>query len=208
MGKRPQRPEFQRSGRHFDNPEDIVGSQVGWLQIAAFSRKVPSGNRNTYYYKCLCSCGQEVELTRWKIITKHTGSCGCRKTRSRSDNPSWRGHDEISSKFWSGNLARAKKKGLDFTLSIEEAWQVFQDQGARCALSGLPLVMVDQWDNKDRKYAGTRTASLDRIDNSRGYALDNVHWVHKDINRMKSDFEVEDFVRLCRCIAGHREGKL
>jgi len=173
----------------------------------AFSRKVPRGNRNTYYYKCLCSCGQEVELTRWKIITKHTGSCGCRKTRSGADNPSWKGHEEISSKFWSNNSARAKKKGMDFTLSIEEAWGIFQEQGARCALSGLPLVMVDQWDRKTRKYTGTRTASLDRIDNTRGYVAGNVHWVHKNINRMKSDFGVAEFIRLCQCVARTQESE-
>lgn len=204
MSQRPKRPEFQRNGRHFDNPEDLVGSQVGWLRVVAFTRKVPKGSRNTYYYKCLCACGQEVELTRWKLITKHTGSCGCRKNRKGANAPSWRGYEEIGSKFWSDIATRARKKELEFTLSIEEAWQLFQGQGARCALSGLPLTMTDQWDNKARKYVGTRTASLDRIDNTKGYTLENVHWVHKDINQMKSDLTVGDFIRYCRHVAGHQ----
>jgi hypothetical protein len=45
------------------------------------------------------------------------------------------------------------------------------------------------------------TASLDRIDSSKGYCEDNVQWVHKDINRMKNTFDQDYFISLCKLIA-------
>ena len=44
-------------------------------------------------------------------------------------------------------------------------------------------------------------AYLDRRDNTRGYEADNVQWVHRDINRMKSDFAEDYFRRLCAAVA-------
>ena len=44
------------------------------------------------------------------------------------------------------------------------------------------------------------TASLDRIDNTKGYTQDNVQWVHKDINRIKSDLSQEYFLTLCKTV--------
>lgn len=45
------------------------------------------------------------------------------------------------------------------------------------------------------------TASLDRIDGARGYVEGNVWWVHKDVNVMKMDLEVDYFVDLREGIA-------
>lgn len=41
------------------------------------------------------------------------------------------------------------------------------------------------------------TASLDRIDNTKGYLEDNVQFVHKDINRMKWAHSQQYFIELC-----------
>lgn len=206
MGSRPKRREFWRHGRHFDDPKDIVGQTFGELDVVEFLRKEPGREQNTYYYECQCRCGASVETTRWKLITGHTKSCGCRKKRAGRANPSWTGCGEISGKFWSDNRARAAKKGSAFDITIEEAWTLFEDQEGCCALSGVPLVMRDVWDNANRRYQGTRTASLDRIDNNQGYIVGNVRWVHKDVNRMKSDMPEKDFLRWCAAIAAHQQG--
>ena len=48
------------------------------------------------------------------------------------------------------------------------------------------------------------TASLDRIDSSKGYTKDNVQWVHKDINYIKRDLSDSEFITLCKKVATHR----
>jgi len=49
-------------------------------------------------------------------------------------------------------------------------------------------------------------ASLDRIDNSKGYHLNNVQWVHKDVNRMKWIFEQDYFIKLCNKVSEYNGG--
>ena len=51
------------------------------------------------------------------------------------------------------------------------------------------------------KSTGIRTASLDRIDSSKGYVPGNIQWVHKDVNWMKGSFTQEYFVNICKKIS-------
>ena len=50
-----------------------------------------------------------------------------------------------------------------------------------------------------------QTASLDRIDSTKGYSKDNIQWVHKDINCMKMDFSQQYFIDLCVKVAKNVE---
>ncbi|MGW4243051.1 hypothetical protein [Nocardia sp. NPDC004722] len=50
-------------------------------------------------------------------------------------------------------------------------------------------------------YKSETTASLDRIDSSVGYAPNNIQWVHKSVNRMKSDFGEAEFISICQAVS-------
>lgn len=50
------------------------------------------------------------------------------------------------------------------------------------------------------------TASLDRIDNSKGYEEGNIQWVHKDVNFMKRTYSQEYFIKLCTLISENCSG--
>jgi hypothetical protein len=56
---------------------------------------------------------------------------------------------------------------------------------------------------KEHKYSATSkvTASLDRIDSSKGYVEGNVQWVHKRINIMKNDLSDSEFIEWCRVVS-------
>jgi hypothetical protein len=54
---------------------------------------------------------------------------------------------------------------------------------------------------KEHKEERLTTASLDRIDSSKGYVIDNVQWLHRDINMMKQRFSQEYFINICKHIA-------
>jgi len=187
------------SRRQFKGPEDIVGHRFGRLTVVAYLRREPYKKRYDYYYRCLCSCGGEVEAKRSNLITSHTGSCGCLRKRRGPASPSWGGHGEISGRIWSAIRKHAEARKLAFDLTIEEAWELFEEQGGLCALTGLPL--------SQRPSSGgaptAESASLDRIDNTRGYSPDNVQWVLKDINWMKGTFTQDRFLELCRAVAQH-----
>jgi len=46
----------------------------------------------------------------------------------------------------------------------------------------------------------SKTASLDRIDNNLGYTINNIQWVHKDINRIKREYDQNVFLTYVKYI--------
>ncbi|WP_460223720.1 hypothetical protein, partial [Bacillus cereus] len=84
-----------------------------------------------------------------------------------------------------------------FELSIKYIEDLLEKQKFKCAFSGQLLTISSLYRDK------TTTASLDRIDNTKGYIKGNVHWVHKDVNRMKWAFDVDYFIKMCQDISKH-----
>jgi len=60
--------------------------------------------------------------------------------------------------------------------------------------------------NNDKYYL--QTASLDRIDSSKGYVLDNVQWVHKRVNFLKRDYSEKELLFWCNAISEKSACKL
>lgn len=96
--------------------------------------------------------------------------------------------------YWRHIVAGASSRGLKVGVTKDDVWLLFQQQGGRCALSGVPIVMGP---------VGTMTASLDRKDSSQGYVAGNLQWVHKAVNRMKGTLSDVEFTSWCRAIAVH-----
>jgi len=98
---------------------------------------------------------------------------------------------------------KAKERNYEFNVSSEELWELFEKQEGRCALSGEPITLsttIDKNHNLDRT---NHTASLDRINNSKGYTIDNVQWVHKTVNLMRRQYTQEEYVSWCKKVAEH-----
>lgn len=144
---------------------------------------------------CKCECGNFKTILQTHLIQGNTKSCGCLSRVSGSEHKDWSGFGEISGNFWSSiKRKRRHSKDREFSISIQQAWELFLKQDRKCALSGQILYFEDHQRSK-------RTASLDRIDSSKGYVIDNVQWVHKDINRMKNIYSNEYFIQTCKLIA-------
>ena len=109
-----------------------------------------------------------------------------------------RTHHEITGKYWANLKHGAKARNLVFNITIDYAWQLFLDQNRKCALSGLDLVFYQP----GNKFTDT-TASLDRIDSSKGYIIGNIQWVYKKINYLKMNMPQEEFIQLCKLVANH-----
>lgn len=152
-----------------------------------------------------CECGKTIEALATRVKSGHKNSCGClhddvAKSYRMDKNPSWTGYKEIRGAYWSSLQRGAKDRNLEFSITIEYAWEIYESQNKLCKLSGLPLSL--EFRDTDKK---EKTASLDRIDSKKGYIKGNVQWIHKTINYMKMDLEQEEFIRLCRLIGEHNE---
>ena len=147
-------------------------------------------------WKCLCDCGNVFERPARVLIVYKNNSCeDCAPN-------SFKGKEKLSGKYFNKIQKLAEKKNYEFNLDVEYLWKLFEEQNGKCALSGVNIILV-------RNYTSSvvQTASLDRIDSSKGYIKGNVQWLHKIVNRMKSDFTQENFLEMCDKIAKFNEGK-
>lgn len=92
---------------------------------------------------------------------------------------------------------RAKKKGLEFTITLEDVRALAEKQNNKCALTGVEL----NWDpkaNRGSRRCPADRGSLDRIDSRKGYTLDNIQLLTDFANSYKSNYPLEDLLPFCR----------
>jgi hypothetical protein len=174
--------------------KDIKGHKYNLLTVIEFSHLNPKSRHAIW--KCRCDCGQEI-LTETRLLRNgRRKSCGClrRKLVTGKRAKKWMGYEDLSLSKFNGYKNDAKRRGLIFEITIEEAWRQLKLQGFKCALSGEDIVLPVTTKSFDG------TASLDRIDSNKGYIKGNIQWVHKDVNVMKWDLSLERFKELCKKI--------
>lgn len=174
--------------------KDLTGQTFGDLTVLY---RTQNSRSNATKYQCQCSCGKEVDAYATHLVSGNTKSCGCKRIKSGSEHHQWNGVGEISGDWWSSKVLRTlrdKRVRIEINIDKEYAWQLFLDQDRKCALSGILLEFP-----LTNNHIGT--ASLDRIDSSKGYIEGNVQWVHKDINMMKRVYDQDYFIRLCKLVA-------
>jgi len=170
---------------------DLTGKKLGMLTpLRPTGESTSKGNA---IWLCKCDCGNETSKSTAEL--SRMLSCGCSHRRKGTRSPNFTGCKGISGHHWSEIKGKARKRNILFAITIDYAWEVFEKQSGKCALSGLDL----QFKTSNRASDGN--ASLDRIDSSKGYEQDNVQWVHKDFNRLKSDFDETTFIKMCHAVA-------
>jgi len=100
---------------------------------------------------------------------------------------------EICHSFWNRRIKNAKRRKIDSPpdFTISDAESLYLEQAGICALSGLTIRLRPK---------NNFTASLDRKDSTKGYTKDNVQWVHKHVNILKSSLNIDTLIDFCRLI--------
>jgi hypothetical protein len=83
---------------------------------------------------------------------------------------------------------RARVRKLKFNLDSDFIEELLVNQGYRCAITNSPI----EFKGFEKETTIYDSASLDRIDNKRGYVKDNVQWVMLGVNYMKLNYPEED----------------
>lgn len=159
---------------------------------------VPIRKNGRSYVKVKCTCGSciEKEIPIHHVESKkHKGCEKCSRFHTS------KGFGLISGEYWALIKNGALKREIKFNLSIEEAWDLYEKQQGRCKLTDLLIPFEpNQVHKKNNDNRIKRLASLDRIDSKKSYVINNVQWVHKDINKMKNNFNQEYFIKLSKLI--------
>ena len=166
-----------------------IGKKFGMLTIV-------SHHSRSRGYNCQCECGRMTISTLYKLKTGRRRSCGCREFYGK-ENKNYRGYDNLTKTQWWLIKYRAKRRKMKINVTRDYAWKLFLKQNRKCRFTGWPLQFGSYYYNVET------TASLDRIDSSKGYVKGNVQWLHKDVNRMKWSKSDTDFIKMCHAVAGN-----
>ncbi len=175
--------------------EDLAGKVFGNLTVL---RRDYDRENTSAYWVVRCSCGHQGSVLGSHLRRGRTYSC------MRCAGLGRRAHiaGEIPATYWKQLERGALKRGFEFSITPEFAWGLFLRQRQKCALSGRPIGFRD--DGGARSGRHKHTASLDRIDSTKGYTPDNVQWVHKTVNYMKQDLLEDEFISFCHSVAAHK----
>jgi hypothetical protein len=186
------------------NKVNLAGMKFGMLTVL---QEDGSSKHGLALWKCQCDCGEIITTSGYYLRMDRRKSCGCRNFRLRgSDNPKWSGHEEISGSYWHNIKSGAIARNLEMEITIKIAWNKFLEQNKKCALTGIELKMFKS--DVEKRLNNEQTASLDRIDNNKGYVEGNIQWVHKDINKIKMDLNTSYFIELCKKVTKHATEQL
>jgi hypothetical protein len=146
---------------------------------------------------CRCDCGLEKSILAYHLIYGYSTQCIECGHKSKII------HGRIiPSCFWKTVLYNAKKRNIDFQITKEDIIDLYLKQNKKCNLSGLEISFSE---TESQHLKNNTTASIDRIDNNKGYTKDNIQLIHKDINIMKNVFPEDKFILYCNLISNYKK---
>jgi len=127
---------------------------------------------------------------------------------NRSDFPVWevtprKTHDEYSifRPVLKTIKQRVKDRPKDFNLTLEYLKEIWDEQEGKCLFTGFDLELRTYRSNR---LLDIKSASLDRIDNSKGYVQGNVRWVSVMYNYARNTFSDEDVLEFAQAVIKNR----
>lgn len=179
-----------------------IGDKRDKLTLVEETTSVSKSGKKYIYWICHCDCGKSTKRRKDAFFKGRYMSCGCETHNIQSANTrriKWKGVGELSSTFFTACRQNAKKRNIDFEITMADEWKQYEKQGGICPLSNVPIKLSET----TRHGHKLGSASLDRIDSSKGYTKDNIQWVHKTINLMKNVLSQDDFIQWCNKVTFH-----
>jgi len=174
---------------------EYIGKKIGtWTVLALKGRN----KYRTRKWLCKCDCGVEKLFTTCYLSGRYKRKATtCKYCELKNLELENRTTDYLPQRFWQKFLNVARKRNIAVLITKEQAFNKYKTQDGRCNLSGLPLYFT----KLTGRYWRYTNASIDRIDSTKPYTLDNIQWLEKRINMMKQAYSQHEFVALCKLVA-------
>ena len=173
--------------------QDLTGHVYGKLTVLCESA---NRLRGRVTWTCKCECGNTKDIAGADLRRQKQGtvSCGCVSANQLDD-----GEAVLNNIVHSYRLS-AKKRGYNFNLTKEEVRTITKSNCVYCGCEPAN-------ERKSKYGAGSYIHNgIDRVDNTKGYTVDNVVACCTTCNRIKSDHDLEDLKAHMRRMLAHMEG--
>jgi len=165
---------------------NLTGQRFGRLLVI---NEVPTPDNvktKRTHWKCICDCGNELIVNASSLRNGNTQSCGCLQSEICKRGLS-SGESALNGLFATYKIG-AKKRNLIFNLTKKE-FIYFTQQNCFYCNTEPKQIKKNKWDNGNYVYNG-----IDRIDNTRGYTLDNCVTSCGQCNQAKMDMSYNNFL--------------
>jgi 5-methylcytosine-specific restriction endonuclease McrA len=158
-------------------PVDLIGQKFGGLTVLTYA--------GSSQWNCICNCGRTIIVRSDSLKIRKNKNCGCISSYPRY----YRFSDRslAAKNFLYKNYQKsAKFRNHSFTIKFEDFIKLTQQDCYYCGEKPIQLCAVN---SSTFVYNG-----LDRVDNNKGYEIDNVRTCCKKCNRSKWKRNEKDFV--------------
>lgn len=156
---------------------NLAGKKFNKLTVTKNYTKRVSSDRIRTFWVCLCDCGKTIEVQCNSLRNNHTKSCGCLKKGLPSKEA------EYNARFRNYKISAAKRN-YDWQLNREEFESIVTKNCYWCG---------DQPEYKEYRNGkgkwGAYMNGIDRLDNSKGYTIENSKPCCSTCNRIKGDLD-------------------
>lgn len=182
------------SANRIHRMEDWQGKRIGDRVVIG---EAPfRGHSRSRRWMMRCDCGREEAVFLQSLMNGKANRCdGCNPGRHLGNkNPNWKGSEDIPGSWVCMVAVTAKRRHIAFDVDVHDVQKVWDTQGKVCALTGRELRFRI---GRTRKEG---SASLDRIDSSKGYIVGNIQIIHKEANFAKQSLSNAELIKLCKDI--------
>jgi len=160
---------------------DLLGQRFGKLLVIKITNE---RKYKSVVWKCKCDCGNYALLSSDCLVRGKTKSCGCQRNLIRKRKP----YKEASfNALFVKYKHTANKKNIPFELSDKQFKNLTSQD---CHYCGIEPSQSDSNKNFNGIYIYN---GIDRIDNSKGYTLNNCVPCCRNCNYAKNTLSLEEF---------------
>lgn len=185
-----------KNGRYERSAEDLSGKKFGRLLVLRYNGTVEYSGRMRPSWVCRCSCGNEVIVKSAQLLNGNKRSCNCLKnelssirakgnTYRRSKDP----EKDLCNYMYKRYKIQATKRGIDFSLTNSEVGCLFKNVCHYCGTSPSNICI-----RPGKSFGSFTYNGIDRVDNNKGYTIENCVACCKRCNYSKSNYTKDDFL--------------
>jgi hypothetical protein len=183
---------------------DITGFKYNMLTVVKILPSRMYGTTKKRMWLCQCDCGNEIEINTSALLRNNTKSCGCLKSQKSIENSIKSRHklakeDGGYRSIYSSYKRNAITRNLNFDIDFDFTLNIMK---SNCYYCGIEPSNIYKKSYYNVKYNG-----IDRVDNSKGYNLDNIVPCCKMCNVAKNNNSQNEFLNWIKRISDYQKLK-